>query len=661
MKPATADRAAKALVVLLWIVILAFMVTIIIPGNPFFFAPRRFLYFSLTLALFKGFWDWHHYKRSRLLEVLPFLILFLFASFRVSRSSDYQFGVDDAYYYSYAASIFIDGDLELSNQYELSKLERHLDAGALAVRTPAGYSANIYPAGLSLYWTPFFVGGHLLANLFDLPMNGYSRPYTHTILIGHLFYVCAGLYFTYRFCNGFFSKLVSFGATATILFTTPYLYYYFSTFPLISEPLAFALIALFLFLAFTSERRHSRLRWFALGILFGTLTMVRLHNVVLGAVPVAVLYFSLPDEKKRSQFLQLFGVFIAGSLIGFLPQVIVWRVLNGEWFFSSGTTFLPYWKKPFVLETLFSARKGLFPWSPVVALSVTGLFVLIKRNRLWAWLLLAVVLATTWINSAQVDWWGAATVGSRRFVPLVSIFALGVAALFISLKKYGRLILLIFLLGLVFLNSFLVSSTVAGAMEAEHADRFSDVLQGPYSIFQPVVYGLQFPVQAAYRLRYGTPVYGPLTEFFIGEDVFYFQRRAGEEIFNAESPLFGEGWILENGVRKTNGAVSTLYVPLFLKDKPRIVVELDFLPAEKEKDIRIDFVWNGKLLRSRKILSDGRQVELPVRWRDYRLEVNKLEMRIYHSRSEEEAPSLVLQRIHFRPPLTLTEGVEDSP
>jgi hypothetical protein len=133
--------------------------------------------------------------------------------------------------------------------------------------------------------------------------------------------------------------------------------------------------------------------------------------------------------------------------------------------------------------------------------------------------------------------------------------------------------------------------------------------------------------------------------------VFYFQRRAGERIFSTGSPLFGEGWILENGMRKTNGPISVLYVPLFVKERPRIVMEIDFVPEEHEKDVRIDFLWNGKLLRSRKISPDGRQLEVAVRPRDYRPKVNQLEMRIYRSRSEEPAPTLLLQQIHFRRPL----------
>jgi hypothetical protein len=255
------------------------------------------------------------------------------------------------------------------------------------------------------------------------------------------------------------------------------------------------------------------------------------------------------------------------------------------------------------------------------------------------------------MNSAHYDWWGAASIGARRFVPLCSVFAVGIATLFISLRTFGRSMLVFVLVAFAFLNSFLVEAVLKGHINPQHAVRFSDLLKGPYSVFQPFVYTLQFPVQAVYRIRYGTPLYGRLTEFFIGEDIFYFQKQAGEEILSAESPLFGEGWISEKGVRKTSGASAVLYVPLFMKNPSRTVIELNLFSLEEEKNARIDFFWNGKLLRSRKISNDGRQLELAVRSRDCRTEVNELTMRIYDPKSENSVPTVILQQIRFSNPI----------
>jgi hypothetical protein len=204
------------------------------------------------------------------------------------------------------------------------------------------------------------------------------------------------------------------------------------------------------------------------------------------------------------------------------------------------------------------------------------------------------------------------------------------------------------LLILIFLNVHLTRSFLRGRLQYEHADRFSDILRGPYSACRYIVYPLEFPVQLAYHIKYGTPMYGPLTEFFIGEDVFYFQERAGDQILSRASPIFGDGWKV-NEERKTTGKNAFLYVPMFMKEKPRFFMEFYFEPAGSEKDVWIDFYWNGQFLRSRKVFADGRSIEVAIRSKEYRSSVNELRMYIYHSRGESESlPELILRNIQFR-------------
>jgi hypothetical protein len=118
----------------------------------------------------------------------------------------------------------------------------------------------------------------------------------------------------------------------------------------------------------------------------------------------------------------------------------------------------------------------------------------------------------------------------------------------------------------------------------------------------------------------------------------------------ADSPLFGEGWVAQNGEWKTRGAESLIYVPMFTKDKPRFRVEFHFKPTEQARDLWIDFSMNGKFLKARKVPFDGSPVALPVRSRDYKNEMNTLALHVYRSRSDRTAPQLVLGRIHFQAP-----------
>jgi|GEM_PF-4126037 len=642
----------KIVTYLLWISIAIFVLCVIWPwgsGLAAIFKTRKVFYICMTLAVGKAIFLVRKKEESRYLEVLPFLLVFLICCFQLSRFPDYRFGVDDAYYYSYVCSAVIDGDLDLSNQYEHSGLERYLDQKTLESKTPIGRSPNIFPVGLSVFWSPFFLIGYFVAQLAGVSLDGFSRPFLFAVASGNLLFVCAGLYFCYLFCSSFVSQRIALLSTFAVAFTTPHLFLFFRAFLLISEPLSFALAALMLFLLMRSERKNSTWRWFLLGLLLGAMTMVRFHNILFGLAPAAILIYRARKEGVVSQLPRLAGAFAIGTFIGFFPQLIAWRFIYGSWFLSMAGSFLPWWKSPFLLETLFSSRKGLLPWSPITLFCLCGLPLLWRKNRVWGFALMVVVLATTYINSAQADWWGATSLGARRFVPLVTILAAGFASLFSRIPRPGKLALFPLLIAFLFLNGHFVRAFLRGDLQSEHADRFSDILQGPYLPFQYVVYPLEFPVQMAYHLKYGAPLYGPLTEFFIGEDVFYFQDRAQGEILSKDSPLFGQGWQVQNGVRTTKGRDAFVYVPLFLKEKPRFVMEFNFEPTGTEKDIWVDFYWNGEFLRSRKVFVDGRVMEMAIRSREYGSPVNTLRMHIYHSKAEnEEAPELILHKIYFR-------------
>src|SRR4029079_2599951 len=141
------------------------------------------------------------------------------------------------------------------------------------------------------------------------------------------------------FCSAFASRLISLLSTFAVLFTTPYLYFFFRSFLLVSEPLSFALAAFFLWIVYRDENRFSLWRWFFIGLLLGVMTMVRFHNFIFGIAPAWLFLSHAREEKNRLTLMRLVGVTVAGVILGFLPQLIVWRLLYGEWFVSLAGTF----------------------------------------------------------------------------------------------------------------------------------------------------------------------------------------------------------------------------------------------------------------------------------------------------------------------------------
>ena len=70
---------------------------------------------------------------------------------------------------------------------------------------------------------------------------------------------------------------------------------------------------------------------------------------------------------------------VIGFLVGFLPQIILWKYFyNTFWlspYFGTGFNLL----KPQVIYVLFNTQNGLFTITPIVGISFLGLFLLKRR------------------------------------------------------------------------------------------------------------------------------------------------------------------------------------------------------------------------------------------------------------------------------------------
>jgi hypothetical protein len=152
-----------------------------------------------------------------------------------------------------------------------------------------------------------------------------------------------------------------------------------------------------------------------------------------------------------------------GAWIGFLPQMIVWRVVFGAWIVGNpygiagaGTFDL---RAPHLLEVLFSTNRGLFPWTPIAAFALAGLVGPLRRARpAWARLLLAQTGAQLYIVGSWSVWSGAAAFGPRLLTGLFAGFALGLAALYeAGRRRWGMKPALALSLGAVAWNLILLA------------------------------------------------------------------------------------------------------------------------------------------------------------------------------------------------------------
>ena len=102
---------------------------------------------------------------------------------------------------------------------------------------------------------------------------------------------------------------------------------------------------------------------------------------------------------------------------------------QGKWFVYAYRDERLNLLHPHLLETLFSVRKGLFFWSPLLLIALAGLPFLrrIAPGRLVP--SLAYLAVSTWVIASWETWWYGGSLGQRPFVETLPVFALGLASL----------------------------------------------------------------------------------------------------------------------------------------------------------------------------------------------------------------------------------------
>lgn len=175
---------------------------------------------------------------------------------------------------------------------------------------------------------------------------------------------------------------------------------------------------------------------FAVGLLF----LLRNYNVIYALFPLAYPFSEnfklLSRYQKQTKYII---VSICVSLLIILPQLLLWKHYTNSFYAYSykdsfGGTEKFFWLQPKVMSVLFSYTKGVFTWSPILALATLGLIIGLlsfrkKIVQLSATSLLILGILTYIISS----WWAwhfSGSYGHRGFIDAYPFFGIGLAILF---------------------------------------------------------------------------------------------------------------------------------------------------------------------------------------------------------------------------------------
>ena len=373
------------------------------------------------------------------------------------RVDDQLIGSDGTRYYVYLPSLWIDGDLDFTDEYGYF-YRSHPQTAAYLIhdRTPAGLPANRFGIGPAILWSPFFLAAHLLAVLAraaggSLAADGTGAFYQAPVLAGSILYGGLGAWLCFRTALRVASQKAALAATLGVVLAGNAIYY-LTVEPSMSHPLSmFASAALF-YVWVTSRNRAKDRQPIALGGLAGLMALIRPQDGLFLLLPIADGALSvIAGRDSWRRWLGSSLRMIATALLVFLPQLAVWHLLNGGFLRSGyGEEFGVLFHSPLpnLLAVLFSAQRGLFTWHPVFLLAVAGLWLLARHGALdqaelrpggavampprrGAVATLGLVgIAIQWlVISSWRQWTQGDAFGGRMFIVCTPIFVFGLAYL----------------------------------------------------------------------------------------------------------------------------------------------------------------------------------------------------------------------------------------
>jgi hypothetical protein len=377
-------------------------------------------------------------------RVLLALVLIFLASLPAVTPRIYA--TDEIEYFSYLRSLWFDHDLNFENEYihfyqsdpvKYADFKRDL----LDKRMPnTGLPINVAPIGSAILWAPFYGTADLLAraaNLlgFGIPADGFSAPYVYAVCYASAIYGFLGLMLAYRWLLHWVDRTAALLAVLTVWWGSPLTFYMYVT-PPMSHANSFFTVTAFLVAWFRTRGSPSIKRWVGLGLLAGTMAMVReqdlLYALILG-LELMCLSASLFRSGKGRDVLRWLGLFALAAIAGavaFSPQMIVYLILGGRLGPSPVVADKLHWTSPYFLQVLLSPAHGLFFWSPGWALVPFGLYFLWKRDRMAVLALALSWVAQVYIAGAFQTWSAAGSFGARRFVGASFVLLVGMAVVF---------------------------------------------------------------------------------------------------------------------------------------------------------------------------------------------------------------------------------------
>lgn len=476
-----------------------------------------------------------------------------------------RLGADAVEYFAHLRSLYQDQDVDFANEFEhFGILERYDKIRP----TVTGHRRTIFSVGPALLWLPFYAAGDIVARRQGDLQDGYAPAHVRAACLGSLFYGVLGLLLLHRVLANVVPRAT---ATITVLLLqyATFLYWYVVHEPVMSHAGSFFCAALVLWVWWPGRRGLSTPRACVTGALIGLAATVRWQNAVLLLLPAASLLAG-PDglgawwpgaraalgttsARVRAAWRVAWrgAAVLLAFVLGVAPQLLAWKAVFGSYLLADpphGRDFLRL-THPYLLETFFSSRHGLFYWTPLLWGAYLGLALLWRRERLLAIMLGVPIALMTWVNVCSGDWWAGGSFSNRRFDSVLPLLAVGLALSLEALVRQARrrptAVLAVVGAGLTLWNVLSMQQVRRNLIPRDESVAFARVAENNAALFaQALGAPVAWPANWIFAWRFELPA--AQYDEAVGKYLFYRQNNLGGVLdlgdARADPALLDAGW-----------------------------------------------------------------------------------------------------------------------
>ncbi|MBU0489967.1 MAG: hypothetical protein KKA07_02825 [Bacteroidetes bacterium] len=378
-------------------------------------------------------------------------VIIFFLIFTVNNylgNSPRTINADGIGYYDYLPSIFIHGDINRKGEPVAENPELYDRINGLGCYVDYhGHKVNKYPCGTALLQFPFFIVNYIQTERSGAIDDGYQSPFQKGIFHAAIFYLFLSAFFLKLLLEQYQIRKFTIIVSQLLLVLGTSLTHYVTADAGFSHVYSLFAITAFLYFVKRYFNTQNIRAFYAACVFLGLILILRQINILIVLfIPfLAGSYTNLRDGMRNLlQHYWKSGIGILIILAFFSIQSLLWYLQTGIAFLNSyqgeGFDFLD----PAFFSILFSYKKGLFVYTPVLFIAIFGLITLIVKREYYlcfTWIGFFIIL--TYILSSWWSWFYGCSFGLRAYIDFYACFFILFALLFDRVKIWLKILILV--------------------------------------------------------------------------------------------------------------------------------------------------------------------------------------------------------------------------